>query len=134
MVGFCTIFKILHRLSLFQLLLFIISLLVITLAENGVLSGDKETAITADPRPPIANHGQKCANKNVFWRKIIKHMIPFKRPLNATVRFFLYKRDFRDCGYELLMEDDDNIKNSGLNISDPTRYLNTIPFLYIKLT
>lgn len=94
------------------------------MAEERVLFNDKETELSLlseDPKLTITNLGQKCANKNVFWKKIIKHMIPFKRPLNATVRFFLYKKDFKDCGYELLMNDE-NIKNSGLNISHPTRY------------
>lgn len=54
-----------------------------------------------------------------FLRKFFRNLIPFAMP-KLQMNFYLFKRDFPDCGREIRM-DDNSVYTSGLNASHPTR-------------
>ncbi|XP_050741107.1 phospholipase A1 2 isoform X1 [Drosophila biarmipes] len=55
-----------------------------------------------------------------FWKNFFTHLIPFTSSRDK-MQFILFKRDFADCGKELLIGDVENLKKSGFNASHQTR-------------
>lgn len=56
-----------------------------------------------------------------FWKKFFKHWIPFTSADRVKMQFFLYKRDFPECGREIRTDDEESISLSGFNPNHPTR-------------
>lgn len=54
-----------------------------------------------------------------FLKKFVRNLSPFTRP-RLQMNFYLFTREFPDCGKELVMTDD-SLLTSGLNASHPTR-------------
>lgn len=55
-----------------------------------------------------------------FLKKLVRNLNPFSRP-RLEMHFYLFKREFPDCGKELIMGDANSIRTSGLDASLPTR-------------
>ncbi|TMW54450.1 hypothetical protein DOY81_000442 [Sarcophaga bullata] len=58
-----------------------------------------------------------------FLKKFFKHWIPFKSSDRVKMQFFLYKRDFPECGREIRTDDEQSVKSSGFNADHPTRII-----------
>ncbi|XP_075152857.1 phospholipase A1 [Haematobia irritans] len=58
-----------------------------------------------------------------FLKKFFKHWIPFISNERVKMQFFLYKRDFPECGREIRTDDEESIKTSGFNSDHPTRII-----------
>ncbi|XP_013097823.2 phospholipase A1 [Stomoxys calcitrans] len=58
-----------------------------------------------------------------FLKKFFKHWIPFISNDRVKMQFFLYKRDFPDCGREIVTDDEQSILTSGFNSDHPTRII-----------
>ncbi|XP_022225177.1 phospholipase A1 2 isoform X2 [Drosophila obscura] len=56
-----------------------------------------------------------------FWKKFFTHLIPFVGSSRSKMQFILFKRDFADCGREMLIDNKENLKNSGFDARHPTR-------------
>lgn len=56
-----------------------------------------------------------------FLKKFFKHWIPFVSNDRVKMQFFLYKRDFPECGREIVTDDVDSVTRSGFNADHPTR-------------
>ncbi|XP_037825706.1 phospholipase A1 2-like [Lucilia sericata] len=57
-----------------------------------------------------------------FLKKLVRNLSPFSRP-RLEMHFYLFKREFPDCGKELIMGDINSLLSSGLNASVPTRII-----------
>ncbi|XP_019890950.2 LOW QUALITY PROTEIN: phospholipase A1 [Musca domestica] len=58
-----------------------------------------------------------------FLKKFFKHWIPFVSNDRVKMQFFLYKRDFPECGREIVTDDVDSVTRSGFNADHPTRII-----------
>ncbi|XP_062141977.1 phospholipase A1 [Drosophila sulfurigaster albostrigata] len=58
-----------------------------------------------------------------FWKKFFKHWVPFTSSSRVKMQFFLFKKDFPDCGRELFPGDDETLENSGFDSRHPTRII-----------
>ncbi|XP_073825392.1 phospholipase A1 [Musca autumnalis] len=58
-----------------------------------------------------------------FLKKFFKHWIPFVSNDRVKMQFFLYKRDFPECGREIITDDVDSVMRSGFNADHPTRII-----------
>ncbi|EDW64482.2 phospholipase A1 isoform X1 [Drosophila virilis] len=58
-----------------------------------------------------------------FWKKFFKHLVPFTSSARVKMQFFLFKRDFPDCGKELFPNDDETLERSGFDARHPTRII-----------
>lgn len=55
-----------------------------------------------------------------FLKKLARNLNPFRRP-RLEMHFYLFKREFPDCGKELIMGDVESFLKSGLDPQQPTR-------------
>lgn len=58
-----------------------------------------------------------------FWKKFFRHWVPFSNSSRVKMQFFLFKRDFPDCGRELFPGDDETLERSGFDARHPTRII-----------
>ncbi|XP_065357519.1 pancreatic lipase-related protein 2 [Calliphora vicina] len=58
-----------------------------------------------------------------FMKKFFKHWVPFTSADRVKMQFYLYKRDFPECGRELRTDDEDSVMLSGFNADHPTRII-----------
>ncbi|EDW75824.2 uncharacterized protein Dwil_GK14991 [Drosophila willistoni] len=58
-----------------------------------------------------------------FWKKFFKHWNPFTSKTRVKMQFYLFKRDFPDCGKELLIGDDELLAKSNFDARHPTRII-----------
>ncbi|XP_061398373.1 phospholipase A1 2 [Musca vetustissima] len=58
-----------------------------------------------------------------FLKKFFKHWIPFVSNDRVKMQFYLYKRDFPECGREIITDDVDSVIRSGFNADHPTRII-----------
>ncbi|ALC40141.1 CG4267 [Drosophila busckii] len=77
---------------------------------------------------PNAPHCHKLTKSNKymdtgFWKKFFKHWIPFTSSARVKMQFYLFKRDFPDCGRELFPGDDATLERSGFDARHPTRII-----------
>lgn len=56
-----------------------------------------------------------------FLKKFFKHWVPFLSNERVKMQFFLYKRDFPECGREIITDDVESVTASGFNADHPTR-------------
>ncbi|XP_065356581.1 phospholipase A1 2-like [Calliphora vicina] len=57
-----------------------------------------------------------------FLKKLVRNLSPFSRP-RLEMHFYLFKREFPDCGRELIIGDVNSLRASGLDASKPTRII-----------
>lgn len=58
-----------------------------------------------------------------FLKKFFKHWVPFTKTDAVKMHFYLYKRDFPECGREILMDNEESVVASGFNPEHPTRWV-----------
>ncbi|XP_037959926.1 phospholipase A1 [Teleopsis dalmanni] len=96
--------------------------------------------LTNDVRPitcaSISTHTDECGHtlrrptsffkRHVdfsFLKKFFKHWIPFTSTSRVKMEFYLYKRDFADCGRQIVTDDTESLDISGFNGDQPTRII-----------
>ena len=56
-----------------------------------------------------------------FLKKVVRNLNPFKST-KMNMRFFLFKKQFPECGREISIMDTNSVYTSGFNASHPTRF------------
>lgn len=60
---------------------------------------------------------------STFLKHFFKHLIPFTSSARVKMQFYLYKRDFAECGREIVTDDDSSLEMSEFNPEHPTRII-----------
>ncbi|XP_017465931.1 PREDICTED: phospholipase A1 2 [Rhagoletis zephyria] len=60
---------------------------------------------------------------STFLKHFFKHLIPFTSTMRVKMQFFLYKRDFAECGREIITDDHNTLDMSEFNPEHPTRII-----------
>ncbi|XP_017859862.1 PREDICTED: phospholipase A1 2 [Drosophila arizonae] len=101
--------------------------LVAIAALNIVVAAPSNEASTTElPEEDHCDHKLTKSNKYLdypFWKKFFKHLVPFTSSSRSKMQFFLFKRDFPDCGRELFANDDETLARSGFDARHPTRII-----------
>ncbi|XP_020713195.1 inactive pancreatic lipase-related protein 1 [Ceratitis capitata] len=60
---------------------------------------------------------------STFLKHFFKHLIPFTSSARVKMQFYLYKRDFAECGREIITDDHNTLDMSDFNPEHPTRII-----------
>lgn len=60
---------------------------------------------------------------STFLKRFFKHLIPFTSSMRVKMQFYLYKRDFAECGREIITDDGSSLEMSDFNPEHPTRFV-----------
>ncbi|XP_050320167.1 phospholipase A1 [Bactrocera neohumeralis] len=60
---------------------------------------------------------------STFLKRFFKHWIPFTSSMRVKMQFYLYKRDFAECGREIITDDGSSLEMSDFNPDHPTRII-----------
>ncbi|XP_049307155.1 phospholipase A1 [Bactrocera dorsalis] len=60
---------------------------------------------------------------STFLKRFFKHWIPFTSAMRVKMQFYLYKRDFAECGREIITDDGSSLEMSEFNPEHPTRII-----------
>lgn len=105
---------------------------VLSIKRKFALSAAPSSETTVSPSSMESSELDRCDHKLTksnkyldypFWKKFFKHWVPFTSSARVKMQFFLFKRDFPDCGRELFAGDDETLERSGFDARHPTRWV-----------